>query len=606
MNDILNLNDKRLANYLYDNCSDEIYNAASRYLCSSDYTVSDIYIKHTNLETLPNLDVKGYLAADVYIEGPCSKEEIHKYVYMTFTFDMDNIVDTFKIIYVDDSYDKSKCFCRNDFVPVIRKSKMKYFVDKIYQDYYKDIYSIGYVDATVIATNMGLNIKYGRLSPNLSIFGLICMNDVDVPLYNDDGTILSVEHAHSGDIFIDKDANYFCAGNNNKENFTIMHECIHWYLHRKYFKFLEILKLGNNKEFKCNVDFLSINNDDIKWLEWQASSMASLVLLPEELLLPKYEEVVADYKALGYESAFTMSLVVDKLSNYFHVSHEVIKIRLNELGKDVVGIYEYVDNGYVKTYSYKHNYLKDKQTFSMNYRDMFNAIKLNPKLYSLLDEGKLVIVDHHIIKNDKKYVSFKNGRFILTNYALNHMDECALVFEYEINGIHESTLYRTYILCNEITNKTNVKISVLVDGVDIKDKPQLVNDLYKYEVELLGVMSNKDFGESLRSLLKYKDMTQTSLSDITGIPRETISRYISNNSEKHKKSYIIAICAALNLPYRVSTELMNRAGIVLSTATPTDIMIAKLLMYCYNLEFEEFRDLYENVTGENMISSSDY
>ena len=161
MNDILNLNDKRLANYLYDNCSDEIYNAASRYLCSSDYTVSDIYIKHTNLETLPNLDVKGYLAADVYIEGTCSKEEIHKYVYMTFTFDMDNIVDTFKIIYIDDSYDKSKCFCRNDFVPVIRKSKMKYFVDKIYQDYYKDIYSIGYVDATVIATNMGLNIKYG-------------------------------------------------------------------------------------------------------------------------------------------------------------------------------------------------------------------------------------------------------------------------------------------------------------------------------------------------------------------------------------------------------------------------------------------------------------
>lgn len=51
---------------------------------------------------------------------------------------------------------------------------------------------------------------------------------------------------------------------------------------------------------------------------------------------------------------------------------------------------------------------------------------------------------------------------------------------------------------------------------------------------------------------------------------------------------------------------MNRAGIVLSTATPTDIMIAKLLMYCYNLEFEEFSDLYENVTGENMISSSDY
>ena len=95
------------------------------------------------------------------------------------------------------------------------------------------------------------------------------------------------------------------------------------------------------------------------------------------------------------------------LSNY-----EILTLKDIDFNEDIEETGStFAENALIKAETI-HNYLKDKQTFSMNYRDMFNAIKLNPKLYSLLDEGKLVIVDHHIIKNDKKYVSFKNGRFI--------------------------------------------------------------------------------------------------------------------------------------------------------------------------------------------------
>ena len=297
-------------------------------------------------------------------------------------------------------------------------------------------------------------------------------------------------------------------------------------------------------------------------------------------------------------------MVIDELSQHFKISREAIKIRLNELGKDVVGIYEFIDRDYVSSYSYKQGYLKERQSFSARYVDMFNYIMRTPEIYKMLDDKALVILDHHLIINNKKYIQYNNGCCKLTNYALNHMDECALPFDYKIKGIKEDSLYRTYILCSKLPAKHDIEIKVLIDKKDIREDPKLLAENVEYETELLNMLPRSNFGESLRILLRHFKITQEKLGEMTTIPRETINRYINNPLSKHTKSYVIAICVALKLPYNVTIELLNQAGTSLSS-TNEDRMIDKLLMYYGCIPFNEFRDLYEYYTGIDMISVKD-
>lgn len=84
----------------------------------------------------------------------------------------------------------------------------------------------------------------------------------------------------------------------------------------------------------------------------------------------------------------------------------------------------------------------------------------------------------------------------------------------------------------------------------------------------------------LGKILKERNMTQTQLSNLTGIPQGTISKFDRN--KQHQDAHLIAISRALDLAieelFEVKTE--NKMGILVDMRTREDV----------EFEFDDLKD----------------
>lgn len=86
----------------------------------------------------------------------------------------------------------------------------------------------------------------------------------------------------------------------------------------------------------------------------------------------------------------------------------------------------------------------------------------------------------------------------------------------------------------------------------------------------------------------YK-ITQTELAKETGIHKGTIHKYISG-SDRPKLGAVVLLCAALNLSYRVSIELIHRAGYNFTRPSEENCWYWDILTYMNTMSVREVRE----------------
>ena len=77
--------------------------------------------------------------------------------------------------------------------------------------------------------------------------------------------------------------------------------------------------------------------EDFRFLEWQANSLAGLILVPPNQLKDHFDMTVADARDCGLSDEVLFSevgkpFVLDELSNVFEASSQVVEIRLDKDG----------------------------------------------------------------------------------------------------------------------------------------------------------------------------------------------------------------------------------------------------------------------------------
>lgn len=87
------------------------------------------------------------------------------------------------------------------------------------------------VDPSELAKSMGLTVKLKRITEDCAIFGQISFQDSTTEIY-DEKLCQSVEEEVSAKTILVDPETYFLY-NLGKVNNTIVHECVHWDLHRK-------------------------------------------------------------------------------------------------------------------------------------------------------------------------------------------------------------------------------------------------------------------------------------------------------------------------------------------------------------------------------------
>lgn len=84
---------------------------------------------------------------------------------------------------------------------------------------------------------------------------------------------------------------------------------------------------------------------------------------------------------------------------------------------------------------------------------------------------------------------------------------------------------------------------------------------------------NESFGKFISTIMESKKITQAKLSDRTGVPKPTISRYLRDMEADMKRDYIIAIVMALEISSMQIRTALSLAGVTVDYPTKRNLII---------------------------------
>lgn len=364
---------------------------------------------------------------------------------------------------------------------------------------------------------------------------------------------------------------------------TIAHEIIHWELHQNFF---EILALLNQDELKmsCKVvpgvslDTLQGIEKAVWWAEWQANALAPRILMPRMLFDDIFPKIIAEKMDVPH---FTLGDVMEAallaVAKCFDVSRYEAKLRALQLGyKCAEGCFLHVDGHYICPYSFDPNALGDYQTFLLDEKNFERLYNDNESFAALFESEAFVYLGYLVCINDEKYVKSLglNKGYELTQYGLDHVDECCLKFNrsYEINNGF-GDYYNMCYLCQNI-NAAAFSETRDIDDEDMQDKKEQAVERHKLKEEGLRVSKilrdlPSSFYGTLDAHMKRLDaynqktgrqgkFTNMILADRTGLSEDYISQ-LRNDVTRVSLETVCALCIGMHLHPILSMDLIKKS-----------------------------------------------
>lgn len=485
-------------------------------------------------------------------------------------------IKNFRIVKVDTyekgTYSTFKYPLSDKLIPFIWKDDLDKVAEDILKKYDKNtLLTPTRVEPEYIVQQMGLQLKYETITEDTSIFGQIYFQD------NPEKGI------SSGTVVIDDKLPQI--RNLGVVRNTILHECVHWELHRYA---LELARVEEE-----NLSVLSTTNDlkdenisdMISWMEWHAESLAPKILMPKEMFI---QEARSRQKRL-LELSQTQDVLdivekwIDELAHFFGVSRLSAKVRLAECGfEEVKGAFIYVDDAYVPTHTWKQGCLEDNQTFSVNLIQLGLQLLSQPNLKERVDKGELLYVESHLCINDARYISYDiAGNPFLTSYARHRMDECCVVFDISSSTRTGHPTSLTLLLNRDADSDIQFTISYP------KDKNEKFEQIEIHIDDTLEIMSKLNgmnkFAPALVEVMKWRDVRNQELADVSSLGIKAISN-LRNDKTEPKLESVIAICIGLKLPPIVGKKLVELSGNMLRAGNERDTLYEFIL--CATASFD--------------------
>lgn len=462
---------------------------------------------------------------------------------------------------VYNSRNRQKRPLSNALVPIIYKDDLEKEAEAFLRKYYKEaLLQPMWINPIELARRMRLTVLRHRISEDMTVFGQIYFCETDAKLFDDDKECETQEHVLPGTIVVDPSVAF--QRNLGAYNNTIVHECVHWALHKKAFA-LERLFNADASQIKCKVvgGVEGTEKDDTKWMEWQANALAPRIQMPLGMFKRKAFETVRKYRdQLGvFELCELMPFVIEDLAAFFMVSRTAAKLRMIDAGyEEAMGSFIYVDGHYVKPHAFKKGSIKSNQTYSLPAKDAAIQSIINPKLK---DSDSYVFIDSHFVLNHPRYV-YKNddGETLMTDYARYHVDECCLSFDLSVRGKVEERYHRECFLNRDQGSPIEFDIVYTGENGELDDerRKKLLHDTVMEEARILDGLSN-NYTKAWKELLKWRGISQAELSRRTMITEKTIGNII-NGETVGTINNVVLMCLAANLPWDMSDYIIQRSG----------------------------------------------
>lgn len=190
-----------------------------------------------------------------------------------------------------------------------------------------------------------LDMKSERLSEDGRILGLIAFADT---IYNGVGpnNELHPIEVPEGTVLLDTSLNDL--KHPGRKRFTQAHEASHWICHRSHHsmdkRVYDFCKREGCPAIACRSDGLEHPGrnaygkwTDEDWEEWQANNLAAALLMPKEMFLQTFYDMMRKYGLRSdvlywnHGSALTLN-VIDDIKHVFNVSRRAVELRMIRLG----------------------------------------------------------------------------------------------------------------------------------------------------------------------------------------------------------------------------------------------------------------------------------
>ncbi len=190
-----------------------------------------------------------------------------------------------------------------------------------------------------------LEIDYQNLSPDKSILGLTSFNDGIYLVWNHDRTRRYPIEVKDGTVILEN--SLVDSSHDGRERFTVMHECSHQILHRDCIaKTIETSGSGLVACAKRDIEPAKGKKlvTSKEWIEWQANALAAAMLMPIAMVKQVFFEmlnITPGASQLPIPLTLQLDLLIFDIANVFKVSHQAMKIRLDQLGLVKNRVYEF-------------------------------------------------------------------------------------------------------------------------------------------------------------------------------------------------------------------------------------------------------------------------
>ena len=447
--------------------------------------------------------------------------------------------------------------------------------------------------------NMGLAVFYAPLTDG--IFGQTYFNTATVDTYTslDKREVVSTV-IQPGTILVNPDV--FFMRNIGSRNNTIIHECVHW---DKHYKFFELQKLLNpeHQAISCAVveDYRKKPNqleDELSWMEWQANSIAPKILIPEKTGRPKLTEILQRLRRVyrgTIRDGYIMELAISEFADFFRVSTTAAKIRAFELGfEQAAGVFNFVDGVNYPPFSFKKGSLKRGQTFIIDRNNAIFESFFNSELIEDIRAGRIIHAGGMMVINDPKYVQTADGcEATLTDYALEHADECCLVFDRttRVSTHYDDSFYRICFLCRDADSKSFVEATFNKNEGKNEDVLKRAREMATIAAEAKRVSDiladiPSSFCGTLDYHIKRRNYTNEKMEERSGISSRMIQEYRNKKDSKPTLQSVLALCIGLNLHPSFSYDMISKAGYNIMTASEEN------LIYRYLIDNHHMENIY--------------
>jgi hypothetical protein len=369
---------------------------------------------------------------------------------------------------------------------------------------------------------------------------------------------------------------------------------VHWDKHRKAFE-LERLYNSSASKIKCQVvgGIKDSTRDATDWMEWQANALAPRIQMPISTFKMKAFELIKQYKIEmeKFELIDVMEPVIDALASFFCVSRLAAKIRMIDAGyEEAIGTFTYIDGHYVKPHRFKKGVLQRNQTFSIGVIDAAIESIMNPQLRDIGEKGIYQYVDSHFVLNHPKYLTQdENGFTVLTNYALNHMDECCLVFDLSVKAGCREKYHSECFLNRDETSTIDFEIKYC-NGYENSTKEKqnkYLEELMAENARMYDMLSN-NYLDCLDKLKKWRKITFVQLSKKVLMDERQLRR-IFKGASNGSLNALISICLAMHLPPEISFHIIEKSPFTLSMGDENHRWYRFALIYYYGRSMDEIR-----------------